>query len=306
MIHCLLLRCLLPLLAVCCLPNLAYALHIVATLPTLAALAKEVAGDNAQVDALVSPGQDPHYADARPNLIVTLNQADVLVFNGLELEVGWLPALVRQARNPKIGMGAPGAIDASLFVHKLQVPSSVDRSLGDIHPGGNPHYALDPRAGAAVAEGIAQRLGQLDPAHSAQYLARAGALATRLRALAAEQAKLMAQLPAAQRQLVAYHASLVYLLDWLGLRELATLEPRPGIAPDPGQLAKVVGMMRASNVKVVALEAYYPQGSATQVARITGGKVVVLPGGVQFGQGQRYEDCVRGMAVALRAGLTGQ
>ncbi len=291
---------------VCLMPTQGLALQVVVTVPTLAALAREVVAGNGHVEALVSAGQDPHYADARPNLIVTLNQADVLVATGLELEVGWLPALVRQARNPKIVVGSPGYFDASQAVRRLQIPTQIDRAQGDIHPGGNPHFGLDPRAGASIVEALAARLAQVDPAHAADYQQRASALAARLRTLAAEETKKFAQLPAAQRQLVAYHDSLVYLLDWLGLRQVATLEPRPGIAPDPGQLAKVVGLIRANAIKVLVIEAYYPKAAAAQVARMTGAQLVTLPGGVKFSEGQRYEDCVRGVAASFYAALSVQ
>lgn len=282
----------------------AHALTVVATLPSLAALAREVAGPNATVQALLSPRQDAHYADARPNLVLALNRADLLVLNGLGLEVGWLPALAQQARNPKIGLGGPGYFDASRFVLRKNVPVSVDRAQGDIHPGGNPHFAWDPRAGAAIAEALGQTLGQLDPAHAAEYQRNAAALALRLRNVAARETARFAALPTAQRQLVAYHDSLIYLTDWLGLKQVGTVEARPGIPPDPGQLAKVIGVLRSTGARVIAQEEFYPRSTSDQVAKIADAKVVLLPGGARFAEGQKYEDFVVGIANDLLAALS--
>lgn len=277
----------------------AAALEVVATLPSLAALAREVAGPHATVSSLLGPKQDPHYADPRPNLILTLNKADLLLVNGLELEVGWLPGLVRQARNPRIQTGTSGWFDASMWVRRLQVPARVDRAMGDIHPGGNPHFLIDPRAGAAIAEGLGKALAALDPAHAADFQRNAAALATRLREFAAAETKRFAALPEAARQLVVYHDSLVYLVDWLQLKQVATVEPRPGIPPDPGHLAKVVGTMRTTSARVVAQEEYYPRNTSEQVVKLTSARLVVVPGGVQFAAGQSYEDWVRTIARDL-------
>jgi zinc/manganese transport system substrate-binding protein len=284
----------------------ALALQVVATLPSLAALAKEVAGPHAAVESLLGPRQDPHYADARPNLILSLNRADLLVVNGLELEVGWLPGLVRQARNPRIQVGTAGYLDASMLVRRLQVPAQVDRAMGDIHPGGNPHFAWDPRAGASIAEALGRSLSTLDPAHAADYQRNAAAAAARLRALAAEEARRFAALPAQSRQLLVYHDSLVYLIDWLGLKQIGTVEPRPGIPPDPAQLAKVVGLMRTTGAKLVVQEDYYPRTTSDQVAKLTAAKLLVLPAGARFAEGQRYDDFARGLARELYGALGGK
>ncbi len=282
----------------------AHALQVVATLPSLAALAKEVAGPHAQVEAMLSPRQDPHYADAKPSLVLALNRADLLIFNGLELEVGWLPGLVRQARNPKILPGAAGSFDASRFVQKLHVPATLDRAQGDIHPGGNPHFAWDPRAGAAIAEGLGRALGQADPAHAADYQKNAAELAGRLRALAASEQKRFQALAAPQRQVAVYHDSLVYLVDWLGLQQVTTVEPRPGIPPDPAHLAKVIGQLKAVHGLALLQEEYYPRSASDQVVRLAGGRVAVLQGGARFSEGQRYDEYVRGLAAAVFAAIT--
>ncbi len=283
----------------------ARALQVVATLPSLATLAREVAGPHATVECLLSPRQDPHYADARPNLILSLNRADLLVVNGLELEVGWLPGLVRQARNPKIQTGTPGYFDASLHVLRLAVPGRVDRAMGDIHPGGNPHFHWDPRAAALVAVALGKSLGALDPAHAADYTKNAAVMSARFKALAHEWTQKFAALPEAERKLVVYHDSLVYLVDWLGLKQVITVEPRPGIPPDPGHLAKVVGTVRTTGAKALAQEEYYPRGASDQVAKLTGLRMAIVPGGANFGSGQRFDDYVRGLAKTLYEALHG-
>ena len=284
-------------------PNPVQALEIAVSLPTLAAIAREVAGPHATIHALVSPRQDPHYADARPNLILAINRADLLISNGLDLEVGWLPALVRQARNPKIVRGLPGWFEAAMHVKRLQIPMRIDRSLGDIHAGGNPHFGWDPRAAALIAEALGRLFGQLDPQHAADFATQATAFAGKMRALAAEETKRFGQLTAQGPLFVAYHDSLTYLVDWLNLKQVGTVEPRPGIPPDPTQLAKVVTTMRALNCKVLIQEEYYPRTTTEQVARLTQGRLAVLPGGVDFAGGQRYEAYVRAVTAAMYAVL---
>ena len=289
------------------LPSAAFAapLKVVATLPSLAALAAEVGGPLVQVEALSSPRQDPHYVDARPSLILQLNRADMLVQNGLELEVGWLPPLLLQARNPKISPGAPGFFDASQHVHLLQVPlGAVSRRQGDIHPGGNPHFLFDPRAAASIAEALGQRLAEVDAAHAETYRNNAAVLVKRLRALAAEEAAKFAALPAAKRRLCVYHESLVYVLDWLGLQEVATVEPRPGIPPDPQHVAAVLQTMRGGGVHVLAQEEFYPQNTSKTLAELAKARLVVLPGGTRFSEGQHYADHARALADTLFAAFS--
>lgn len=286
------------------LPAHAARLRVVATVPTLAELAREVGGADADVEALLAPNQDPHYADAKPSLVIALNRADLLLFTGLELEVGWLPALVRQARNAKILPGSAGNFDASRWVQKLRVPAAVDRAQGDIHPGGNPHFAWDPRAGAAIAEGLGTAMGQLDPEHAAAFRQRGATLAQQLRALAAQERQKFAALTPAQRQVAVYHDSLVYLLDWLGLQQVATIEPRPGIPPDPAHLARVVGQLKAARVPALLQEEYYPRNASDQVARLTGAKLVVLQAGPR--ERTDYASYVRGLASAIYAVQSGK
>ena len=269
-------------------------LRVVATLPDLAAVAREVGGPDVEVTALSYPTQDPHFVDARPNLVITMNKADLLILAGLQLEIGWLPTLLTGARNTRINPGTPGYLDVSTVVPLKQVPTGpIDRSMGDVHPGGNPHFMADVRNGARVAAAIAQRLSQVDPDRAAGYKSRAKALVGKCQALAKEQTTRFAAIPQDKRQVVTYHQSLIYLLDWLGLTLVQTLEPKPGIPPSPGHVATVLGLMKKVGVEAIIQEEYRPANPGRQVAELTGAKVAVIPGGPDFEQGQDYLSFVR-------------
>lgn len=265
------------------------ALKVVATLPSLAALAAEVGGKGVQVDVLASPGEDPHYVDAKPNLVVKLNRADLLISNGLELEVGWLPVLQQSARNPRILPGATGFLEVSHVVRLLEVPEGrIDRSMGDIHPGGNPHFLYDARAGAAIATAIGAKLESLDPSNANLYRTNATQTSNTLLRFAAEETQHFKALKPEQRLVVTYHKSLVYLCDWLGLQPVMTVEPRPGIPPDPAQVAQVVATLRTLSTRVIFQEEFYPRGTSDTITRQVSGKVVAIAGGAKFKEGETY------------------
>ena len=278
-------------------------LRIVATVPDLAALASEVGGDLVRVTTLTGPHQDPHFVDPRPSLMVKLHQADLLVFNGLDLEIGWLPTLTVGARNAAIHAGGSGHLDASSVIRPLEVPERVDRAQGDVHAGGNPHYLRDPRAGAAVARAIGERLANLDPDHAATFRAAGERVAADLVRLADEQGRRFRALPADKRAVVPYHRSLVYLREWLGLSAPIAVEPLPGIAPTPSHVARVLGLMKANGPRVIVQESYYPRKTSETLARLGNARLVVLPGGTDLEAGKRYIDTVRETADALHAAL---
>ncbi len=274
--------------------------RVVATMTDLAAVAREVGGPDVEVTALSYPTQDPHFVDARPSLVITMNKADLLILAGLQLEIGWLPTLINGARNAGIQPGTPGYFDVSTVVPLKQVPTqAIDRSMGDLHPGGNPHFMADARNGARVAAAIAARLSQLDPEHTAGYRARARALVARCAALSKQQIARYATIPADRRQIVVYHQSLIYLLDWLGLTQVQTLEPKPGIAPSPGHVATVLGLMKKLGVEAIIQEEYRPQNPGRQVAELAGARLVVIPGGPNFDQGQDYLSYVSEVVDAI-------
>ena len=294
-----------PLLALLTLlaPLDAAALTVVATLPDLGAIAKTVGGPDAKVTVLASAKQDPHYIDPRPSLMLPLRRAELLLVNGLQLEQGWLPPLIQGARNPRIQVGTQGYLDTSFFVQRLQVPTTrVSRAMGDVHPGGNPHFTHDPRQGARIATAIGRRMALLDPTHAKGYLARAKALTTRLTKLVATQRARFIKLPASKRKLVSYHRSLTYLYECLKLTEVATIEPRPGIPPSPGHTAKVMTTMRQMGVRVIAQESFYPRRVSQTLARLVKGAVVVLPGGAK--PGETYEARATRTVEALYAALS--
>jgi zinc/manganese transport system substrate-binding protein len=277
---------------------------VVTTLPDLAAVSREVGGADVEVTSLAYSTQDPHFVDARPHLVLAVNKADLLVATGLGLEAGWLPTLMTGARNGRIQVGSPGYLDASTVVPLKQVPTQqVSRAMGDIHPGGNPHYMADPRNGARVGKAIAERLGQLDPAHRKGYQARAAAFATKCEAIAKTEAARFRALPANDRHVVVYHQSLVYLLDWLALDQMATLEPKPGIPPAPAHVASVLGTMRTRHVDVILQEEYFPTTAARLLAEKAKARLVVLPGGPDFEKNESYLSYVQALADKAYQGI---
>ena len=277
-------------------------LRVVATLPDLAALAREVGGDQVRVVGMALPSQDPHFVDARPSLVLDLARADLLLLAGLDLEIGWLPVLVTGSRNARIQKGAAGYLDCSTFVQVLEVPSGpIDRSMGDIHPGGNPHYLLDPRQGLAVARGISARLAALDPDNGELYAAHLARFEQHLQADMARWEQDAA--PLRDLSVIAYHRSLVYLADWLGLRVMGELEPKPGIPPTPAHLAQVLLQARAQGVRLLIQERYYPSTTAQGVAQKAGIPLVVIPGGTDFAAGQGYRQHMDELVQGLLAGL---
>jgi zinc/manganese transport system substrate-binding protein len=273
-------------------------IKIVASVPDLAALAKEVGGAQVSVKTLSLPTQDPHFIDAKPSLALELNRADVLLLVGLDLEIGWLPTLLVGARNPHIQTGSTGYLDCSQFVHKLDLPTgSVDRSHGDIHPAGNPHYLHDPRAAAAVVQGMAARLGEIDPGHRAVYAANRDAFLARLATARAGWEKRMA--PHRGAPIVAYHKTWSYVLDWLGLEAVDYLEPKPGIPPNPQHVANLINVARARKVHVILQESYYPDAASRLVADKIPAELVRVPGGTNFAAGESYVQHIDAMIDAL-------
>jgi zinc/manganese transport system substrate-binding protein len=255
------------------------ALRVVTTTEGLAALAREVGGDRVIVTSLSRGVQDPHFVDANPMLAVKLRDADLLVDVGLDLEIGWLPPLVNQSRNAAIQPGGPRRFTAASFIQVLDVPTgAVDRSAGDLHPGGNPHFLTDPRRGVKVAQAIAARLAELDPPGAAGYQARSAAFTARLEAALARWKGTLA--PLAGRKLFVHHRTLTYFLDWTGLVSAGEMEPRPGTPPPASHLADLVTLARKEGIKACLVENYYDSKGDELVARLAGGTVVRLPGDV--------------------------
>jgi len=280
-------------------------LTVAATVPDLAAIAQAVGGGKVKVLSLTLPTQDPHFVDARPHLVLQLNKADLILLAGLQLEVGWLPTLITGARNNKIQRGSDGYLDCSTLALLKEVPRTrVDRSMGDIHPGGNPHYLVDPDNGIRVVRGVAERLARLDPAGSATYRRNAAALAA---AIAKAKQRWAARLkPYRGTPVVTYHRSWIYFTEAMGLQIVAELEPKPGIPPSASHVLRVIQTMRAQKVPVLLQEDYYPDRTARLVAQKTGARLLVLPGGTDLRRGetylQRLEILVTRLVEALKGG----
>ncbi|MCE9667222.1 metal ABC transporter substrate-binding protein [Myxococcus stipitatus] len=280
------------------------ALNVVTTVPDLAALTKAVGGQHVDVQSMALGSQDPHRVDAKPSLALALNRADLLVCVGLDLEIGWLPNLLTGSRNPRIQVGSPGYLNASQFVRVLEIPpGKVDRSEGDVHPGGNPHYLYDPRQGAAVARGIAERLAQLDAKHAADYRANAAKLTAEIDKARADWEKRLAGLRGAP--VIAFHKTTAYLADWLGFEPIAFLEPKPGIPPNPSHVAGVLVLSRQRKARMVLIESYYNDREAKMLANMIPAPLVTLHGGTDFRAGETYIQHINEMVGGLEKGLAG-
>jgi zinc/manganese transport system substrate-binding protein len=250
-------------------------IRVVATTPDLASVAREIGGDKVSVVALAKPTEDPHYVDAKPSHIVTLNRADALIEGGAELELGWLPPLLENSRNSKISAGAPGRIVASDGVKMLEIPTSFDRSKGDVHSLGNPHFMIDPVTVRIIARNMADHFAQIDPKNAASYNGNLTRFNARLDAKYADWQKELA--PYRGARIVTYHKDFVYFAERFGLIIVDELEPKPGIAPSPAHLAQVIIKMKATNAKVILVQPFQNRKTAETVARQTGGTVLDVP-----------------------------
>ncbi|PWT71370.1 MAG: zinc ABC transporter substrate-binding protein [Proteobacteria bacterium] len=243
--------------------------------PEWAALSQELGGDKVSIYQATTALQDVHHIQARPSLLARVRSADLLVCSGADLEVGWLPVLMQSGGNPKIRIGQPGYFMASDFVQKLEVPSSVDRSMGDIHPYGNPHVHSDPRNIVLVAKALSERLAQIDGADAAYFQARTRDFLERWdKAMARWQS---AAAPLKGMKLVAHHKDEEYLIHWLGLDEVGNLEPKPGVPPTAAHLADLLAQMKSAPADVITRSAYNDPKAAEWLGEHTKIPVVTLP-----------------------------
>lgn len=250
-------------------------LKVLATTPDWAALVNELGGDKVNVYTATSAFQDVHRVDAKPSLVARARTADLVIATGADLEIGWMPVLLQDSGNTKIQPGSPGYFEAAPLVRLLEVPSAVDRSMGDIHPLGNPHVTLDPRNIAIIAKALAARLAQLDPANAAYYGTRGEDFQKRWSAASAKWDAAAAPLRGVG--LVVIHRDQVYLCNWLGLKELAAIEPKPGVPPSAGYLAELVTKLAASPPKMILRNAYNDPKAAEWLAERIHVPVVLLP-----------------------------
>jgi zinc/manganese transport system substrate-binding protein len=251
------------------------ALNVLACEPEWADLAQRLGGERVKVASATTGTQDPHHVEARPSLIARTRNADLLVCTGLELEAGWLPLLVEQSGNARVARGRPGYFEAGAFVTPLEVPARVDRADGDVHAQGNPHLHLDPRNVARVADALARRLAEIDPAHAADYAERHRAFAQQWSEAQRRWTERAA--PLKDVALVEHHRSLTYLVEWLGLRREGTLEPKPGIEPSAAQLNALLKHVQQRPVKLVAHMTYQDGRAAQWFGQNAQVPVVALP-----------------------------
>jgi zinc/manganese transport system substrate-binding protein len=230
------------------------ALRVLACEPEWGALVQELGGQLVDVSVATSALQDPHQIQAKPSLIARARNADLLVCTGAELEIGWLPVLLQQSGNAKIQAGQPGNFAAADFVRKLEVPTQVDRSQGDVHAAGNPHIQTDPRNIALVATALAARLQQVDAGNASTYADRAKDFQQRWQQAIARWSAKAASLKG--MAVVSQHKAFAYLYDWLGLKEVAVLEPKPGVEPSVSHLQQVLASLKTQPARLVLYAAY--------------------------------------------------
>jgi zinc/manganese transport system substrate-binding protein len=251
------------------------ALNVLACEPEWAALTTELGGDKVNVSSATSALQDPHRIEARPSLIARTRNADLLVCTGLELEVGWLPVLLQQSANPKIATGQPGNFEAGSYVQRLEIPGHVDRSDGDVHAAGNPHIQQDPHNIAQVATALAKRLSDIDPANTPYYQARYKDFSARWNTA---MQKWEQQATALKNvQVIEHHKNMEYLMHWLGMRQVGTLEPKPGIEPSAAHLTQLLTQLQRQPARMVLRAAYQDDRASQWLSERAHIPAVVLP-----------------------------
>lgn len=281
----------------------AQAVEIFATVPEWGALAREIAGDKAGVFTATHGLQDPHHVEARPSLIAKARRADLVVATGADLEVGWLPVVLRESGNPRVQTGQAGYFEAASAVRMLDVPARLDRADGDVHAAGNPHIQTDPRNFLKVGEALAERLASIDPADAAAYRANFTAFAGKWRAAQTRWEKEAASLRGVS--VVVQHKSWTYLLDWLGMKEVAALEPKPGLEPSAAYLTRLVEQTAVSKPRMIIRAAYNNPRPAEWYAAQTRVPVVVLPFTVGGSEAAKdlfglFDDTVRRLTEVLQ------
>jgi zinc/manganese transport system substrate-binding protein len=253
----------------------AAALAIFATVPEWGALAQELGGDKVSIYTATNALQDPHHVEAKPSLIARARKADLVVATGAELEIGWLPLVLQQAGNPKVQPGHAGYFEAAAFVTTIERPTRLDRAEGDVHPQGNPHIQTDPRNIARVAAALSTRMAEIDPTDAAMYRERYASFDTRWRASMARwqgEAAALRGVP-----VLVQHKAFSYLFDWLGMKETAALEPKPGVEPTASWLSEILAQQQRQPAKMVIRAAYQSDRASQWIAERAHIPAVALP-----------------------------
>lgn len=251
------------------------AIKILATTSDWGALATEIGGDQVNVYVATSALQDVHRVDAKPSLVARARTADLVVATGAELEIGWLPVLIQESGNSRIQPGSPGYFEAISGLSLLDKPARFDRSLGDIHPQGNPHVQLDPHNIATIAKALSERLAQLDGSHAQYFEQREKDFDARWQA-AIQRWESKAG-PLKGTPIVVMHSDQSYLCRWLGLQQVAAIEPKPGMPPTAGYLGQLVTKLKASPPRVILVNAYNDPKAAKWLSERVNAPVIVLP-----------------------------
>ncbi len=251
-------------------------LNVVATLPDFGAIAQDIGGDKVTVTTIAKGTEDAHFVDARPSFIRVLNKADVLIEGGADLEIGWLPPLVNGARNAKILSDAPGHLVLSRHVRLKDLPTGpVDRSMGDVHPLGNPHYWLDPENGKIMAADIAAAFSKLNSQNQAYYEANLKRFSEQLDQKIVQWTKALE--PFKGTKVITYHKSFDYFLERFGFELAGTVEPKPGVEPSPTYINSLLPRVKGAGVKLVIVEPFRPRKTPQYIAQAIGAKFLVLP-----------------------------
>lgn len=271
-------------------------LKVVTSTTDLYDIAAAVGGDHIKVTHISEGYQDPHFVDAKPSFVLQMRDADVFAFVGLDLEIGWMPLLISGARNSKIRQGGTGYLDVSRAIPVLdRAQGNVDRSQGDVHPLGNPHYWLDPENGRRIARLFEQKFSELDPGNSAAYHTNEQAFEARLAAAEKSWAPLLAVIR--DKPVVAWHTSWRYFAEYNGMDIVGFIEPKPGIPPSPSHLLELIRTVKRTGAKVIIKEPWYDLKTAQIVARQTGAKVLELP--VSVGGEKGIDDYIQLMTYGL-------
>ena len=289
-------------LALIAAPTFAAPLKVVTTIQDLASLTKEVGGDRVDVTSIARGYQDPHFVEPKPSFLFLLRNAELLEVVGLELEIGWLPPLLDQSRNPNIRPGTKGYLDISHGVEILDRPTVVNRSMGDVHPLGNPHFWLDPANAVRIAIQIEQKLAELRPADAPYFAQRLNAFKVRIND--ANKRWLAQMAPYRGAKVVTYHRSWPNFAKHFGLDVVDYVEPKPGVPPSPSHTFELINLMKAQHVKAILMEPYFDAKTPQSIAERTGAKLVVLypsVGGAKSGTDDYFQLFDKNVANLVKA-----
>ncbi|MDY6934720.1 MAG: zinc ABC transporter substrate-binding protein [Spirochaetota bacterium] len=250
-------------------------LKVITTYPYIADITSRIGGDSLSVHALASGNWDPHFVTPKPSLIAKVRRADLLILNGAELEIGWMPPVIREARNAKVQPGSTGFLDLSIYIKLIDVPGNVSRAQGDVHPSGNPHYALGPINIAKIAVAIKNKLNELDPGNRAAYTKNHKEFNLLWDNKLKEWEEIMK--PLRGIKVVQYHKNFDYLFEHYGMIPVIELEPLPGIAPTTRHIMRVIDIINSQGVRLIINDVYHSQKPAQLVVRKTGMRMITLP-----------------------------